>query len=359
MRDSITNAILAIAMSKMIPPSPIRGCRQTSGLFSPRGLLRRMRFRTLGASGRIGGVLLAVALGLTGCSSIALINGLTPDDGYTGPTRFAYADSLRHQLDLYQPGDLYQLGGRATPAPVLVFFYGGSWRNGERADYRFAAAALAERGFVVVVPDYRLHPEVSYPDFLRDSAAAVGWAVRQAPRYGGDPRRVYLIGHSAGAYNAAMLAYDPRWLAAEGLSPKQIAGFIGLAGPYNFLPIQVPEVMPVFHWPATPPDTQPIAHVTSTAPRTLLIVAEQDDLVDPTRNSAALADALRRVGVPVEFKRYDVLDHYTTLGALAWPLRWLAPVLDDIAGFVSADHAGDRDQPASAEIQLFSYRHGS
>ncbi|HRD66701.1 MAG TPA: alpha/beta hydrolase [Candidatus Competibacter sp.] len=281
-------------------------------------------------NGRFGRALLAVLLALSGCSSSAIINGLTPGDGYTGPVSLAYADGPRHQLDLYQPS------GRTTPAPVLVFFYGGSWRNGERAGYRFAAAALAAQGSLVVVPDYRLYPEVSYPDFLRDSAAAVGWAVRHAVRYGGDPRQVYLIGHSAGAYNAAMLAYDPRWLAAEGLSPQQLAGFIGLAGPYNFLPIQVPEVMPVFHWPDTPPDTQPIVHVTAAAPRTLLIVAGQDELVDPARNSAALADALRRAGVPVELKRYDALNHYTTIGALAWPLRWLAPVLDDVTRFVAA-----------------------
>lgn len=277
-------------------------------------------------------VLLLIALSaiLVGCSSSALINGLTPDDGYVGPTRMAYADGPRHELDLYQPG------GRTTSAPVLVFFYGGSWRNGERGDYRFAAAALAGQGFVVVVPDYRLYPEVGYPDFLHDSAAAVGWTIRHIARYGGDPRRIYLIGHSAGAYNAAMLAYDARWLAAESLSPNDIAGFIGLTGPYNFLPIRVPDVMPVFRWPDTSPDTQPITHVTCTAPRTLLIVAAEDDLVDPTINSAALADTLRRVGVPVELKRYDTLNHYTAIGALAWPLRWLAPVLDDITEFISA-----------------------
>lgn len=270
-----------------------------------------------------------LALGLAACTASTLINGLTPDAGYGGPTRLAYGSGSRHWLDLYQPD------GTRQPAPVLVFFYGGSWRYGERADYRFAAAALAARGFVVVVPDYRLYPEVRYPDFLRDCAAAVGWTLRQVSQYGGDPRRVYLIGHSAGAYNAAMLAYDARWLASEGLSPRAIAGFIGLAGPYNFLPIQVPEVMPVFDWPATAMDTQPISHVTAAAPPTLLIVADPDELVDPNRNSAALADALHRVSVSVVVKRYSALNHYTTIGALAWPLRWLAPVLDDITEFVT------------------------
>lgn len=277
--------------------------------------------------------LLVSLLGLAACTPSGLLNGLTPSLGHDGPTSLAYGSGSRHRLDLYQPGD------HRKSAPVLVFFYGGSWLNGERADYRFAAAALAARGFVVMVPDYRLYPEVRYPEFLRDSAAAVGWAIRQAPRYGGDPRRVYLIGHSAGAYNAAMLAYDSRWLAAEGLSPSAIAGFIGLAGPYNFLPIQVPDVMPVFQWPATSMETQPISHVTAAAPRTLLIVADADEVVDPDRNSAALAAALRRADVPVEMKRYNTLNHYTTVGALAWPLRWLAPVLDDIAAFAATERS--------------------
>ncbi|MBK8184568.1 MAG: alpha/beta hydrolase [Candidatus Competibacteraceae bacterium] len=290
-------------------------------------------------------MVLVMALGLAACTSSALINGLVPDTGHTGPVSLAYGPGTRHRLDLYQPS------GSRKPAPVLVFFYGGSWLRGERADYRFAAAALAARGFVVVAPDYRLYPEVRYPDFLRDCAAAVGWALRQAPRYGGDPRRVYLIGHSAGAYNAAMVAYDARWLAAEGLSPRAIAGFIGLAGPYNFLPIQVPDVMPVFDWPATSLDTQPIRHVTAAAPPTLLIVADPDEVVDPERNSAALAEALRRAGVPVEVKRYSSLNHYTTIGALAWPLRWLAPVLDDITEFVTTDRMPRTDR-ATPDIAL-------
>jgi len=209
-----------------------------------------------------------------------------------------------------------------------------------------AACWWAERGLLVVVPDYRLYPDVTYPGFLEDAARAVGWTFQHIAQYGGDPHQVYLMGHSAGAYNAAMLAYDRRWLVAEHLAPEQLAGFMGLAGPYHFLPIQDLDVQPVFHWPDTPPDTQPIMHVTSTAPRTLLITAEQDVVVNPARNSGALADALRRAGVPVELRRYSALNHATALGALAWPLRGLAPVLDEITTFVAQatpDHASPRE----------------
>ncbi|HRX63046.1 MAG TPA: alpha/beta hydrolase [Candidatus Competibacter sp.] len=279
---------------------------------------------------RIIALLLMAALGLAGCSPVAVLNGLTADTGYVPHPALPYANAPRHALDLYQPL------GHSAPTPVVVFFYGGSWRSGERADYRFAAAALAQQGLLVIVPDYRLYPEVTYPAFLQDAARAVAWTFRHAAHYGGDPSRIYVIGHSAGAYIAAMLAYDPRWLAAESPTPARLAGFIGLAGPYAFLPIADPDIQPIFHWPETLPETQPLTHVTAHAPRTLLISAAHDPVVNPERNSVALAAALQRAGVAVTLKRYDALNHATTLGALAWPLRGLAPVLDDITAFIAA-----------------------
>ncbi|MCB1771865.1 MAG: alpha/beta hydrolase [Candidatus Competibacteraceae bacterium] len=190
-------------------------------------------------------LLLTVALGLAGCSPVAVLNGLTADTGYVQHPALPYANGPHHALDLYQPL------GRTEPVPIVVFFYGGSWRSGERAEYRFAAAALAQQGLLVIVPDYRLYPEVTYPAFLQDAARAVAWTFQNAAHYGGDPGQIYVMGHSAGAYIAAMLAYDPRWLAAESQTPERLAGFIGLAGPYAFLPIEDPEVQPIFHWPET------------------------------------------------------------------------------------------------------------
>jgi len=142
-----------------------------------------------------------------------------------------YASEDRGHFDVYAPP-------RPSPrTPVAVFLYGGSWQSGDKALYRFVGRSLASRGIITVIPDYRVYPEVRYPAFLRDNARAVAFAKQHAAEWGGDPGRLFLIGHSAGAYNAAMLALDRRWLGEVGLDPRRdLAGFVGLAGPYDFLP---------------------------------------------------------------------------------------------------------------------------
>ena len=156
---------------------------------------------------------------------------------------------------------------------------------------------LAERGIVTVIPDYRLYPEVVYPAFLDDCAAAVAWAMDNAAAHGADPGRLHVAGHSAGAYNAAMLALDARWLGRLGRRTDRLAGLVGLAGPYDFLPIVNPDVKPVFNRPGVedpaPADSQPLRHVSAAAPRSLLIAARDDALVNPQRNTGGLAQALR------------------------------------------------------------------
>ena len=191
-------------------------------------------------------------------------------------------------------------------------------------------------GVVALVADYRLYPAVRYPDFLRDCATALAWSLAQAGSLGGDPKRVYVMGHSAGAYNAAMLALDPRWLAATGHTPRELAGFIGLAGPYDFLPITNVDAQPVFFHPNYPADSQPIAYTSGTAPRSFLGAAQTDSLVNPQRNTVALAARLQAAGTPTTVKLYERVNHLTLIGVFALPLRWLAPVLDDVAAFVNA-----------------------
>src|SRR6476660_1454179 len=222
--------------------------------------------------------LLAAAIALAACSPLKTLNALTPDSAYIKTAAVPYGADPRQKLDVYVPVD------RSASVPVVVFFYGGTWNSGERAGYEFVAEALASRGMMVVVPDYRLYPQVRYPDFLHDSAQAVAWAAKEAARYGGDPKRLFVMGHSAGAYNAAMVALDERFLRQAGTTPAILRGWIGLAGPYDFLPIQNPDVKPVFFHPNTPPESQPINHVTPTAPPALLIASVEDDLVNPTRN---------------------------------------------------------------------------
>ena len=264
---------------------------------------------------------------LGGCSPLALINAFVPSETYRRVSGLSYGEGPRHVLDVYQPT---QKHGRA---PVLIFFYGGNWNTGERGSYLFAGEALASKGFLTVIPDYRLYPDVRFPDFLADCARAVRWILEHAAGYGGDPLRVLLMGHSAGAYNAAMLALDPQYLRAAGVESRRIRGLIGLAGPYDFLPLQSTVSKGVFGFPDTPLMTQPIHFVSRDDPPALLITGSNDDVVDP-RNSARLAARLRSHGVAAREIVYPGLSHTRLVGALAAPLRGTAPVLDDVAAFI-------------------------
>ncbi|HEU4373880.1 MAG TPA: alpha/beta hydrolase [Telluria sp.] len=281
-----------------------------------------------------------VALGsLAACSPLTAINALSPGGAAEATTGLAYAPGARFKLDVYRPAKV------ASAAPVVVFFYGGNWSTGERTDYAFVGRALASRGFVVVIPDYRLYPQVRYPDFLDDCAQAVAWTEKNIARYGGDPNKLFLMGHSAGAYNAAMLALDDRWLHKQGLSTKTLSGWIGLAGPYDFLPVENPTARPVFHFPDTPADSQPINHLDGAAVPALLIAASTDRLVNPARNTGGLANRLRARGVPVKEIYYDGVSHTTLVASIAAPLRALAPTLDAIDQFVRSTSTLIQVQP--------------
>lgn len=269
------------------------------------------------------GALLAAA-----CSPLSLFATLSPKDPAAVVARGeAYGPHERQKLDVYAPR------GARGDAPVAVFFYGGSWDSGRRQDYGWVGRALASRGFVAIVADYRLYPEVRYPAFLEDGAAAVRWASENAARFGGDPRRIVLAGHSAGAYNAAMLALDGRYLAAAGVDASRIKAFAGLSGPYDFLPFRGEITPRVFGQAEDLPATQPLAHVSPDAPPAFLATGEADDTVWP-KNTVALAARLRAAGVPVEERHYPGVDHIRMVLALSRPLRGRAPVLDEMTGFL-------------------------
>jgi len=271
--------------------------------------------------------LASLAALVSGCSAGRILNALTPSGTYARTEALAYGDHPRLALDVYVPS-----GSRAS-SPVVVFFYGGNWNSGARGEYVFAGEALASRGFVAVLPDYRLYPEVKFPDFLDDCARAVQWTVRNASRFGGDSARIHLMGHSAGAYNAAMLALRRSYLEARAVDPRAIRGFIGLAGPYDFLPPKGPVTRAVFGFPDTPRATQPIEHVRADAPPALLMTGADDTTVDPG-NSDRLGARLRAAGASARVVRYPGVGHTRLVGALAAPLRGSAPVLDDIEAFV-------------------------
>jgi acetyl esterase/lipase len=207
---------------------------------------------------------------------------------------------------------------------VIVFFYGGSWNSGEREAYSFVGRALAARGFLVAVADYRLVPEVRFPAFLEDCAAAVRWVVAHAAGYGGDGARVVLAGHSAGAYNAAMLALDPRWL---GAARSAVRGLVGLAGPYDFLPLDSAVTRAAFGGAGNLKLTQPVHFGRADAVPALLLSGAEDRTVRPVQTKR-LAE---RIGA--EVRLYPGTGHVAILAALAMPLRRKAPVLADVARF--------------------------
>jgi acetyl esterase/lipase len=274
---------------------------------------------------------LAAAATLSGCSTVGVLNAVEPGAGPV--TRdLAYGDGPRQRLDVYKPKG-------AGPAPVVVFFYGGSWDSGEKKNYAFVGKALARKGYLAVIPDYRLYPEVRYPEFLKDSARAVAWAHAHAAEYGGDPARLVLMGHSAGAYNAAMLTLDRRWLAEVGMDARRdIKAMVGLAGPYDFLPLQSDKLKIIFGPEDQRPATQPIVYVDGQNPPLWLAHDEGDKLVE-TANTTRLAAAVRAKGGPVTERYYKGLNHQLMVGAIAAPLRFLAPVLREASAFIDAQVA--------------------
>ncbi len=261
-------------------------------------------------------------------SLLSLFNTLSPKDhGSRQVARdLSYGSAGRHRLDIYAPRETY------GPVPVVFFVYGGSWMDGDRRNYGFAGRALAALGYVTVIADYRLVPEIEYPGFLADGVTAFAWVVEQIGRYGGDARRMALMGHSAGAYNAAMLALDPGYLAGAGLLDR-VRCVVGLSGPYDFFPFDGPISLRTFGAVRDPSATQPINHVTPDAPPMLLGHGGKDRLVYP-RNSVALAHRLRQVGVTADEVHYPGLGHAEPLLALSRPVRGIAPVLADVATFL-------------------------
>ncbi len=276
-----------------------------------------LRFLTASA------LLLAV---LAACSPLKTFDALVPKDGGARLVArgVAYGSDPRQTLDVYQPT------ATGRDRPVVVFFYGGSWSSGTRDGYQFAGRALAAQGFVVVIPDYRLVPQVRFPGFVEDGAAAVRWAEAHAEEFGGDGGRVVLMGHSAGAHIAAMLALDERWLGADRAA---VMGLVGLAGPYDFLPLDPGAAQAAFGgWPR-PDETQPITFADAGDPPALLLTGAKDTTVRP-RNSEALAARLTAAGVTARLVSYPDVAHIGILTALSEPFRGKAPVLADTAEFV-------------------------
>jgi acetyl esterase/lipase len=241
-----------------------------------------------------------------------------------------YGRGPRQSLDIWVP-DTARADDRL---PVLVFFHGGGWASGGRGDYGFVGRALARQGFIVILPDTRLVPKAHWPDFLEDSAAAVAWTHRHIASLGGDPGRIALIGHSAGAYNAVMLALDSQWMRGAGGDASMIRGVAGLAGLYDFLPLEKGGFAEKAMGRVTPPErTQPIAFARGDAPPLWLASGESDRTVRP-RNSRNLADAVALAGGSAALRLYPGVGHAGLLIALAAPFQGRETVLADATDFL-------------------------
>ena len=230
---------------------------------------------------------------------------------------------------------VYRTTGSDTPKPIIIFFHGGSWRDGDPDDYGFVARALVPEGFTVVLAGYRLMPGGEYPAMLEDTASAIAWTKQNVGRYSGDPDTIFIAGHSAGAYNVVQVALERKWLAREGLDSVIIKGVIGLSGPYDFLPLDSDSTKAAFGGAPDLAATQPINHVRGDAPPMLLVHGQRDTLVKP-RNTQALSSAITQAGGAASPVYFMQMDHNAPLLALAYPWRRDRNVLGAIMKFTAS-----------------------
>lgn len=278
---------------------------------------------------------------LGGCTPTQFINAFVSTD-VLRIADMAYGDLERQQLDIYLPSG-------AAQRPVIIFVHGGYWDTGSKDEYPFLADAFVTEGYAVVIPNYRLVPEVTFPAYIEDIAQAVAWVFDNASAYDFDPSRITLMGHSAGAHIAALVAFDERYLAMFGYHNTAIHSFIGLAGPYNFLPLDPGDVraQAALGPPEDYPLTQPINFVRETGPTAFLATGLADRTVDP-ENTLSMAARISEVGGRVQVATYEGVNHIDIVGGLSRVARFVAPqVLPDILEFLRSHSLSTlrRDQP--------------
>jgi acetyl esterase/lipase len=272
-------------------------------------------------------IALPVVVFLHFCSLAPYLNRVPKPPGTTETHGIAYATGSRNTLDVYLPRPSAKRG------PIVVFFYGGGWTSGEKASYRFIGTSLVESGALVVIPDYRLFPEAIFPAFMDDAAEAVAWVLANASRLGADPRKLFLVGHSAGAQIATLLALDPSYLEQVGASTRDVCGVIGLAGLYEFLPLPTENMRTVFGTVTALSRTQPINFVSRDAPPMLLAAGLWDGAVDP-ENTLHLASALRSAGVQTTVAMYAGISHAAIIDSMAPSLSFLSPARAQALSFI-------------------------
>ena len=273
---------------------------------------------------------LALTTALSSCSAQNAqqnLNRLISTRGLTVQTDLAYGRDARQRLDIYAPQG-------AQNAPTVLFIHGGSWNSGEKSEYRFVGESLARAGYVVGVMNYRLAPQSRYPSYVQDSAQALAFLRSQAAQYGGSPDNLFVMGHSAGAFNAVEAVVNGRWLREAGVPVSAVRGVIGLAGPYSY-DFRDYSSREAFPQGGLPDEIMPDRHVRRDAPPHLLLVAENDTTVHP-QNALNMERALKAAGVPVERRVVKGVNHVTIAAALARPLGWLGDTRSQVLEFIEA-----------------------
>jgi acetyl esterase/lipase len=294
----------------------------------------------------------ALASLVASCSPIKLVDVVTPDGSDRVIKGESYGELKRQQLDVYRP---------ETPkagTPVVVFFYGGSWKNGARGSYSYVGESLANLGYTVVIPDYRVYPEVRFPAFLEDSALALAWVQARMPEA---EHGVVVMGHSAGAHIASLLVLDGRYQDAAGVDPELVRGWIGLAGPYAFQPLQWERTRPVFEGLSNADQARPIHFACDRPTPALLLHGSSDSAVLPD-HSRQMARALEACGIPVRFEELAGVNHFEIALGLSSSFQALARVLgpvDEFVGGLSAEPISSRGVGAlhPAKTSLRAHHH--
>ena len=286
---------------------------------------------------------LQFAIGRNGPAVLDTVDRITAGDrGVELAEKVSLGSNPAQKVAVYR--DFSQTTGEK---PVLIFVHGGSWRSGNPDDYGFFARGLAPEGFVVVLAGYRLGDAGVFPGMVEDTARAVAWTKANISRHGGDPDAIFIAGHSAGAYNVAMVGLDRQWLDREGLEPDIVKGVIGLAGPYDFYPFDSDSTRAAFGDASDPEATQPINFVRGDAPPMLLLTGKDDTVVKP-RNTRALSAALKGLNGQVETHFIDEMDHNLIIMATASPWRGNHSIIERMAGFMNRITAAEAAEMRAA-----------
>jgi acetyl esterase/lipase len=247
----------------------------------------------------------------------------------------AFHLDMAPRLDVYWPGE-------GEGYPVLIFVHGGSWKDYDKKLFAPVAQKLLPEGMVVVIPDYTLYPDATYEQMARETAAAIAWTLENAARYGGDPDRIIVAGHSAGAHLSGLAVLDPRYLEELGHSSDEICGWIGMSGVYDIQAEydywvdkgSTPEVMlEVMGGQQNFGQASPLSYVRAGLPPLLVIHGDEDETV-PVAISTAFHAALQAAGAPSRLIVYPGAGHSDYLFAGLSEER--APIVDHIVQFVQS-----------------------